>query len=199
MKPTNRFRPIDLTLASLFVAMTAIGANITTFAPFMTFGTIPITLQTFFAVMAGLVLGKRLGAFAMLVYMLVGLVGIPVFAGAMGGLGIIMKPTFGFILSFIPAAYVAGWIVENRKGFLPFILGAAVGTIINYVFGTTWMYFFTIFGADAGGFTYGMAWKVMLPFMPKDAILAIFAGIFATRLHSTFLSRSRYYNHTHTT
>src|SRR5690625_7604698 len=75
----NKFTPINLTLGSLFVALTAIGANITSIIPGLSVGGVPITLQTFFAVLAGLVLGSRLGAFTMFVYMMLGLVGAPVF------------------------------------------------------------------------------------------------------------------------
>src|SRR5699024_165876 len=70
---------LSITTASVFVAMTAIGANITSIAPFMVVGGVPITLQTFFAVLAGIVLGSRLGAFSMFVYMMLGLVGAPIF------------------------------------------------------------------------------------------------------------------------
>src|SRR5690625_6093871 len=76
----NKFTPINLTLGSLFVALTAIGANITSIIPGLSVGGVPITLQTFFAVLAGLVLGSKLGAFSMFVYMMLGLVGAPVFA-----------------------------------------------------------------------------------------------------------------------
>ncbi|WP_335872461.1 biotin transporter BioY [Bacillus sp. 2205SS5-2] len=196
MKEKTPFKPIDLTLAALFVAMTAIGANITTIAPFMQIGSVPITLQTFFAILAGLVLGKRLGSIAMLVYLLVGLVGVPAFAGLTGGFVAITKPTFGFILSFIPAAYVAGLIVENRKNITFYMLAALIGTALNYIIGTTWMYFAFLFWAGAPeGFTYIIAWSWMTPFMPKDIILAIFAGVFATRLQASVLSRSRFQRH----
>src|SRR5699024_12851678 len=81
-------------------------------SPFLVVGGVPITVQTFFAVLAGLVLGSRVGAFSMFVYMMLGLVGAPVFAQFKGGMGMLLSPTFGFILSFILIAYVAGKIRE---------------------------------------------------------------------------------------
>src|SRR5690625_1669229 len=84
-----------LTLGSLFVALTAVGANITSIAPFMVVGGVPITLQTFFAILAGTVLGSRLGAFSMFVYMMLGLAGAPVFAQFKGGVAITLFPKIG--------------------------------------------------------------------------------------------------------
>ena len=72
-------RTIDLTLAGMFVALMAVGANITSFVPFLVIGGVPITLQTFFAILAGAILGSRLGAITMAVYAFVGLAGAPVF------------------------------------------------------------------------------------------------------------------------
>src|SRR5690348_5425090 len=103
-----KFRAIDLTLVGMFVALMAIGANITSFAPFMVVGGVPITLQTFFAVLAGAILGSRLGSIAMVVYAIVGLVGVPVFAKFGAGPSSVISPTFGFIISFIFTAYVVG-------------------------------------------------------------------------------------------
>src|SRR5699024_7172906 len=84
-----------------------LGVYITSIVLFFVLGCVPITLQTFFAVLAGLVLGSRVGAFSMFVYMMLGLVGAPVFAQFKGGMGMLLSPTFGFILSFILIAYVA--------------------------------------------------------------------------------------------
>src|SRR4051812_6974811 len=110
-----KFRAIDLTLVAMFVALIAIGANITSFVPFMKVGGVPITLQTFFAILAGTILGSRLGSIAMIVYMLVGFVGVPVFAQFGGGPSVLIAPTFGFILSYVFTAYVAGKMVEKKK------------------------------------------------------------------------------------
>src|SRR5699024_506911 len=101
-----------LCFGAMFVALTAIGANITSIVSFLVVCGVPITLLIFFAVLAGLVLGSRVGAFSMFVYMMLGLVGASVFAQFIGGMGMLLSPTFGFILSFILIAYVAGKIRE---------------------------------------------------------------------------------------
>jgi biotin transport system substrate-specific component len=174
-----KLRTIDITMAAMFAALMAIGANLTSM---LVIGGVPITLQTFFCVLAGLILGSRLGAISMTVYALVGLVGAPVFAGFTGGPGVLLKPTFGFILSYILVAYLVGKIVEAKSSKKTFIIAALVGMAVNYILGTNWMYAAYIFWADAPeGFSYGMAWAWMLAPLPKDIILSAFAGAVAPR------------------
>src|SRR5690625_5581110 len=96
----------NLTIGAMFVALTAIGANMTSIVPFLVVGGVPITLQTFFAVMAGVVLGSRLGAFSMFVYMVLVLAGVRVFVQFKGGAGMLLKPTLGFMFSFILVVYL---------------------------------------------------------------------------------------------
>src|SRR5690625_2750682 len=89
----KKWTALNLTLGSLFVALRAIGANITTIAPFLVVGGVPITLHTIFAILAGLVLGSRLGDFSMYVYMMLGLAGVPIFAQFKGGIATLFSPT----------------------------------------------------------------------------------------------------------
>lgn len=173
----------NLCIGAMFVALTAIGANITTIVPFLVVGGVPITLQTFFAILSGLVLGSRLGAFTMFVYMMLGLVGAPVFAQFKGGLGIVLSPTFGFILSFILVAYLAGKVRELKPQLSFYITAALLGLFVNYIFGTHWMYMAYQLWFDApGDFSYAIAWAWMFVPLPKDIVLAIMAGYFAFRL-----------------
>jgi biotin transport system substrate-specific component len=185
-----KFRTLDLTLAAMFVALMAFGSNITSLVPFMVVGGVPITLQTFFAILAGAVLGSRLGAISMVVYALVGLVGVPVFAQFSGGFSTLISPTFGFIVSFVFTAYAVGKIVEKKRTLPAFITASLIGLVINYVIGTNWMYFaYKFWAAAPEGFTYQMAWLWMVVPLPKDVILAVFAGIMAARLEKTVLSK----------
>lgn len=186
-------KTIEITLVSMFVVLIAIGANITSIIPFAVVGGVPITLQTFFAVLSGLILGSRLGAITTSVYAFMGLVGLPVFARFSGGFGSLLSPTFGFILSFILAAYVGGKIIEKKKTVAWYVFASLVATAINYLFGTNWMYFAYKFWADApDGFSYGLAWLWMLPPLPKDIILAVVAGIFAHRMRVSILSKGQF-------
>lgn len=186
-----KWKPLDLTMASLFVALMAVGANITSFAPFLVIGGVPITMQTFFAILAGLVLGSRLGAFSMFVYMLLGLAGVPVFAQFKAGAAIALSPTFGFIVSFIILAYVVGKMTESKRSYPMYITAALVGFAINYLVGTNWMYAAYRFWFEAPeGLSYALVWTWMIAPLPKDIILAIFAGAFAFRLEKSYLSNS---------
>ncbi|WP_200883315.1 biotin transporter BioY [Planococcus sp. CAU13] len=176
----NHSRTLKLVHIAMFSALMAIGANLTSF---LIIGGVPITLQTFFAILAGILLGSRLGAASMLVYAFIGLAGVPVFAKFSGGMDTIISPTFGFILSFILLAFVVGLIAEKfptRKGYI----GAALaGLAINYFFGTNWMYVaYKFWFAAPEGFTYAIAWAWMVPPLPKDLILSVLAGLFGFRL-----------------
>jgi len=182
----HKLRTVDITYIGLFTTLMMVGANITSFAPFMVVGGVPITLQTFFAILAGLILGSRKGALACTIYMCVGLAGAPVFARFGGGIGQILSPTFGFIITFIFAAFVAGLIVERSGTKKSFIVAALVATAINYLIGTNWMFFtYKLWASAPENFSYKLAWLWMIPPLPKDIILAIFAGIFAHRLQKT--------------
>lgn len=187
----RKLTALDISLAGMFIALMAVGANITSIAPFMVVGGVPITLQTFFAILAGAVLGSRLGAVSMGVYALVGLAGVPVFAKFSGGMSAIVSPTFGFILSFVLTAYAVGKLTERNQSLRMYVAASLVGMVINYVAGTNWMYMaYKVWAAAPEGFTYSLAWLWMSVPLPKDIALAICAGVFAYRLEHRILSRS---------
>jgi biotin transport system substrate-specific component len=195
----KRLSAFEISLAGMFVAMMAVGANITAIAPFMIVGGVPITLQTFFAILAGAVLGSRLGTISMAVYAFVGLAGAPIFARFGGGISSIVSPTFGFIVSFIIVAFVVGKIVERKQTLSTYIIGSLAGLAINYLFGTNWMYFaYKLWAAAPEGFTYEMAWLWMAAPLPKDIALTIGAAVFAHRFNRSVLSRSQLRNHKRT-
>ncbi|WP_312094501.1 biotin transporter BioY [Niallia sp.] len=184
----KQWKTIEITMIALFVALMAVGANITSF---LVIGGVPVTLQTFFAILAGLLLGKRLGSVAMFVYMLVGLIGIPIFAGVSGGLIIITKPSFGFILSFIITAFIVGLIAEKKQTIPTFIFTAFIGLIINYIIGTTWMYMaYKTWYAAPDGFTYQLLWSWMALPLIKDIILTFIAGTVGYRLYKSVIKKS---------
>jgi biotin transport system substrate-specific component len=191
----KKLRTIDLTLAGMFVALMAVGANITSFVPFLVIGGVPITLQTFFAILAGAILGSRIGAISMGVYALVGLVGVPVFARFGAGFSSIVSPTFGFIISFIFTAYLTGKIIQKHKGIKAYVIAALVGMAVNYLVGTNWMYAaYKLWASAPDGLTYGLVWSWMIVPLPKDIILAVCAGIMAHRLEKSVLSKSTFRN-----
>ncbi|MFP3488795.1 biotin transporter BioY, partial [Staphylococcus sp. SIMBA_130] len=118
----------------------------------------------------------------------------PVFAQFTGGPGVLFKPTFGFILSYILVAYIAGKIVESksRPTVITFMIASFTAFILNYVLGTNYMYYAYKFWADAPeGFTYGMAWLWMLAPLPKDILLSVVAALISPRIYAAVSKTSK--------
>ncbi len=101
-----------MVFAALFAAFTVAIASIK--IP-LGFTPVPITLQTLAVLLAGAVLGPIYGAVSMILYLLAGAIGLPVFAGGTGGIGIIFGPTGGYLLSYPFAAFIIGWLVNSKK------------------------------------------------------------------------------------
>jgi len=191
------WKTIDITMIALFVALMAVGANVTSF---LIIGGVPVTLQTFFALLAGLILGKRLGSLAMLIYMIIGLIGMPIFSGVTGGLFTIAKPSFGFIIAFIPTAYFAGLIIEKKDTIKWFVISAFIGLFVNYLIGTTWMYTaYKLWFAAPDGFNYSVLWSWMALPLIKDLLFTYVAAVVGMRMNQlvvrkNYLSKDRFSN-----
>ena len=127
----NTFKTKYLILTGLFAALTAIGAYI--YIP-LPISPVPITLQMFFTFMAGGLLGKKYGFFSQLIYVLIGAIGLPVFAGGAGGFGVLFGPTGGYVLGFLAAGYIAGF---SKDTFISKLLYMLLGLIVIYLLGTT--------------------------------------------------------------
>lgn len=129
----------DLITCSLFAAITAILAQIS--IPFP--GGVPLTMQTLAVSLTGMILGAKKGFISQCIYMLLGAIGMPIFAGFSAGFSAIVGPTGGFILSFPLMAYVIGFICERCDDKF-IIFGAMVlGSIVNYFVGTIQFSFIT--------------------------------------------------------
>ena len=139
-RPSSRARAFasDAGLVLAGVAVVALLAKVSFFI-----GPIPITGQTLGVILVGAALGSARGAATMTTYMFVGLLGLPVFAGPVAGPAYLLAPSFGFILGFIPAAFVAGWFAErawDRKPLLAFA-GCVIASVIPFVIGVPYMAF----------------------------------------------------------
>lgn len=135
------------------------------------FSPVPITLQTGVVALVGATLGARAGAAAAALYVVEGMAGAPVFAGGASGLAYALGPTGGFLVGFVPAAFLAGWFVETGRArtalTVPLAFAAAMLTV--YLSGVPWLANFV--GLDralAAGF---------IPYLPGDAAKAIAASI----------------------
>ena len=124
----------ELAYGALMVALVAVCAQIT--IPLF----VPITLQVFGVLLAGFLLGPRVGFWSIIAYLLVGFAGLPVFAGARGGPAALTSPTLGYLLAFPPAAAVAGAALKSR---LPevakWILGILAPVGVIYAIGVAWL------------------------------------------------------------
>jgi len=141
-------------------------------------GPVPIVLQNLFIMLSGLLLGSRWGFASVAIYLLAGACGLPVFAGGTGGIGKFAGPTGGYLIGFLPAVYVIGWISEygyKSKEIFFDIIAMICGTIIIYAFGVIWLQFIT-------NMTYSKAMALgVFPFLPGD-ILKIAAAIPITKI-----------------
>lgn len=110
--------------AAMFGAATAAGAYMIIPLP-----PVPVTLQTFFTALAAVLLGARLGALSQIVYVLLGIIGLPVFSGGKAGLGVLLGPTGGYLVGFVAGAWVTGRIVEagGRAGPIRIALAVMAG------------------------------------------------------------------------
>ncbi|QIB27738.1 biotin transporter BioY [Caloranaerobacter azorensis] len=131
-----RIKIRDMILVSLFAALTAIGAFIRIPTPI-----VPFTLQFLFCAYAGTLLGSRLGLISQLLYVGIGLAGVPIFTKG-GGISYIFQPTFGYLIGFILCAYVIGKLTENLKEitFIKYFVIVVAGLMIVYGIGVPYLY-----------------------------------------------------------
>jgi biotin transport system substrate-specific component len=166
----------EMILIGIFAALMVVGAMIKIPTPFG----VPITFQLFFSVYAGLLLGAKAGFLSQLIYILLGLVGLPVFTLG-GGIHYIFNPTFGYIIGFAVASLVIGLLVD-RKTQINFIylLGiSSVGFLAIYLIGNVYLYFIKDLYLNKPASLIGI-FKSMTPFMIKDFILLTIAAYTST-------------------
>jgi biotin transport system substrate-specific component len=146
--------------AALFAALTAVGAYLS-----LPIGPVPIVLQNMFIYLAGLLLGVRWALASVGIYLLAGACGLPVFAGGTGGIGRFLGPTGGYLVGYLPAVFLIGWIAQ-KAGRRP------LGDIAAMVCGTAALYACGLMGLKL---LTGLSWLKavaagMLPFLPGDAL-----------------------------
>lgn len=124
--------PLNMAICALFTALIAIGAFIQIPMPMGDY----FTLQFFFILLAGILLGSRLGSVSVILYVLIGLMGIPIFAAG-GGIAYVLRPSFGYLLGFIITAFMTGYICEKSTfiGFKKYALAVSIGLVCTYVIG----------------------------------------------------------------
>ncbi len=153
----------------LFAALTALSARITIPLPFTP---VPITLQVMIVLLAGLTLGAKDGALSQIIYVGTILIGLPLDAKGIGAAALI-SATAGYLIAFIPTAFVTGWLAEKgaRRNRLWGFTASLIGVGIIYLIGTAWL----TFGFLGGDFSRGWALGVA-PFIVVDVIKALIAA-----------------------
>ena len=136
---------LDAALVVLFSAFVALTAQVE-----IPLWPVPLTLQTLGALFTGAVLGSRRGALALLLYLAEGAVGLPVFAGGASGVGHMLGPTGGYLVGFVVAAGVVGWLAERGwdRRLVWTAVAMVLGNVVIYVFGVAWL---AVFLGDLGG------------------------------------------------
>lgn len=166
-----------MVLIALFAALTAVGAFLR-----VPVGTISFTMQVFFTCMAGILLGPYAGAASQAVYVLLGLVGVPIFTEG-GGLMYFAKPSFGFLLGLIPMAFAVGLAADRlpvKNVRVRLMLACAIGLGALYAIGLPYLYF-VLGGAWSVGKTIVSGCLIFLPF---DALKIVVASLLGTKLRS---------------
>lgn len=165
----------DLSYASLFAALTGILGYLTIPLPF---SPVPITGQTLAVMLAGCVLTPIQAGLSILTFLLMGVIGIPVFSGGRAGIGVIAGPSGGYLIGFLVGAVIISLIARRSRNFLVLLMACLVGGIVVvHVLGFPWLGHVT--GMD-------MVSAIMagsLPFIPGDLFKVVIAAIIGSKIN----------------
>ena len=169
-------RTLDMVYIAMFTVLIAICSWISIPT------TVPFTLQTFGVFVTVGVLGGKRGSLSVLIYLLLGAIGIPVFAGFTGGMGIVLGSTGGYIIGFLLSTLLM-WGMEKLLGKKTWVLALSMvlGLLVCYIFGTIW--FMLVYTRETGaiGLWTALGWCVF-PFVIPDLVKIVLALLICTRL-----------------
>ncbi len=164
----------DLALALAGSALVALFAQVE-----LPFWPVPFTGQTFGVLLAAVLLGRVRGALGLLLYLLEGAVGLPVFAGGGAGLAVLLGPTGGYLLGFVAAAWVVGSLCERgwASSWSKTLAAMTLGTLVVFAFGVPWL---ALFVGGWPAITYGF-----VPFLVNDVVKILAVSLIARGVHGT--------------
>lgn len=174
MRQTNKTR--QLVLTALMAVLTAVGAFLR-----IPVGVSSFTLQFFFTAMAGVLLGPAWGALSQAVYVILGLVGLPVFTGG-GGFAYVLQPTFGFLLGLIPAAWTTGMLSQGRVTVFSLIWACVAGLAVLYLVGLPYMHLILTRYLNRDWTLWQSIFGGMIIFLPWDALKIAATALLGSRL-----------------
>lgn len=168
----------DMAIIPIFSVLTAVGAFIK-----LPIGPVPLSMQTVFVLLSGIILGRK-AVYSQLIYVLLGLLGLPVFTSG-GGIGYIFTPTFGYLAGFILASYIIGTLREKLKTItvLKLFLISFIGLTLIYTVGAGYLYILKNLIMGDSPISLAKAIKFgALVFIPGDTLWCIFAAFLGKRL-----------------
>jgi biotin transport system substrate-specific component len=170
----QKSKTLKMILCAVFAAITAVLSQIV-----IPIGPVPINLATFAVFCAGALLGSKLGALSLITWVVLGAAGVPVFAMFRGGVGALVGPTGGYIIGYVPAAFITGLLSERFNGgnkTYPYPVAMSTGMLTYFVLGTAWFVFSTGTGL----------WEALMicviPFLPGEFLKIAAATVFVKRL-----------------
>jgi biotin transport system substrate-specific component len=177
----NKIKIRRTVLTAIFTALTAAGAYV-----IIPMAPVPIALTSFFVLLSGLLGGFRIGLYSSVTYLLLGILGLPVFAGGAGGFAVLTGPTGGYLIGYILAASAAGILYRplaraGRKGrTIHASIAALTGTVLVYIPGLLWL-------KSSLGMEWDRALQAgMFPFIPGDLLKIFAAAVLAGILKERF-------------
>jgi len=171
-----------LTLAFFMVGLMAILAQIRIVLPWTP---VPITGSTFGAIFAGVLLGNVWGGISVLIYITLGAIGAPIFAGFKGGAAVLLGPTAGYLIGFVVAAFLIGYITDNyekSRKFLPLFGLMLISSAIILAMGSAYLSIWVSAVKGQGSSLSEILWMGFIPFIPGDIIKSFIAASIAASI-----------------
>lgn len=181
-KTKSRFTIRQMAMIAVVTAVTCVLAPLS-----IPIGPVPISLTNLVIYFGLYVLGTKNGTISYLIYLLIGLIGIPVFSGFTGGAGKLFGPTGGYLIGFIPMALIAGIFINKfiGKRYLC-LIGMIVGTAVCYALGTVWLSY------QAGMDFRAALLAGVIPFIPGDVVKMILAMLVGPQIRKQMLAANLY-------
>ena len=174
---TTEKRKITTQQMALVAIMTALTCILAPFS--LPIGPVPISLTNLVIYFSLYLLGWKLGTLSYVIYLLIGLVGVPVFSGFTAGPAKLFGPTGGYLIGFIPMAIIAGIVIDKyTEKWLLCLLAMIVGMIVCYALGTAWLAY------EAKMDMMAALWAGVIPFIPGDLVKMALAILIAPKIRA---------------
>lgn len=178
-------KTMEMVRVALFSGLLCVLAPVTIPVPM---SPVPISLATFAVYLAGILLGAKQGVLCVLIYLLLGMAGLPVFSGFSVGIGVLLGPTGGYLIGYLPCVLIVGWLSRMKPGKKKYFgnaIAMGVGTVACYILGTVWF-----LGVMEGTYTVGQALLVcVVPYLAFDLVKIMVAAAVAERVERILCKR----------